>query len=199
MKTKLICVFLLIFLAYDCFPFGAKGFLFTLTNVHSAVLFFYGVVAISSFYLLSAKLPLLWAILFSANFTFLSLDYWELPFPWTLYPAGGTLRFIFRWRLFPVLSPLLIFFAFFTYKWSFWKHTALTLPGFLYLTVFPLMTKLYVDTGCIIHDYYLPYIGWLSPGAFIYMPCRVFSTISLGWVILNGTPSHLLKQLSGLK
>lgn len=198
MRTKLSCLSLLFLLAYDCFPFGAKGFLFSLTNVHSAVLFFYGCVAIASFYLLSRKLPLLWAVLFSANFTFLSLDYWELPFPWILPPAEGTLYFIFRWRVFPVLCPLLIFFVFFTYKWSFWKHIALTLPAILYFTVFPLMTKLYVETGYIIHDYYVPYIGWLSPGAFIYMPCRLFSTIPLGWVFLNGTPSQLLKQLGEL-
>lgn len=192
-----LCGFATIFLILDTFPLGAKGFLFKLTNVHSAILFFYGLVAISSFWVLSDRLPLSWAILFSANFTFLSLDYWELPFPWTMYPAEGTLYFIFRWRLFPVLCPLLIFFIFFTYKWTLWKHIALTLPGFLYLTVFPLMTKFYVDTGYIIHDCYISHIGWLSPGAFIYMPNRVISTVLLGWVLLNGRPSPFFKKVCG--
>lgn len=199
MKVKVLCAILTLLLILDCFPLGTRGFLFKLTNVHSAVLFFYGLVAISSFWILSNKHPLLWTPLLSVVFTFLSIDYWELPFPWTAPPAEGTLYFIFRWRLFPVWVPLLIFFTFFTYEWSFWRLSALTTPGWVYISVFPLMKGLYEVTGYLKTDLYITHIGWLSPGAFIYMPCRVISTILLGWVLFNGKSSKFLAQLSGVK
>lgn len=199
MKIKILCVVAALLLIYDCFPLGATGFLYKLScyasDVHNAVILFYGLVAISSFYILSKKLTFIWSVIIGALFTFLSIDYWELPFPWVAPPAEGTLYFILRWRLFPVLVLIMIFFIFFKYDWSFWKYVALTLPGWSYVFVFPIMEQVYSG----IKDCYVPYVGWLSPGAFKYMPNRAIPTIFLGWVLLNGEPSKFFKQLGGVK
>jgi len=125
----------------------------------------------------------------------LSTDYWELPFPWIAPLEGGRLFFILRWRLFLVVNTMLIMFAMFKYKWNFWKYLALTLPGFLYVFVYPPMVAI---IGIWWRYLEHPVLGNLPPGVTTYMPCRVISTIGLGWVLLNGEPSNFLRQLIAL-
>lgn len=189
-KSKLLVVVGIVFLSFCCFPLRRAEF-GTFLTVHSALVLYYGSIMILSMYLLR-YLPLVWNFISSICFTMLSMDYWELPFPWIAPQDEGILLFILRWRLFLVVSTMLIMFCLFKYEWNFWKHLALTLPGFLYVFVYPPMVA-------IINEYWRwlahPVLGDLPPGVTTYLPCRVISTIGLGWVLLNGEPSNFLRQL----
>lgn len=188
-KSKLLVVAGIVFITLYCFPL--RGIRFgTLITVHSALILYYGSIMILSMYLLR-YLPPFWNIVSSMCFTLLSMDYWELPFSWITPLDGGKLLFILRWRLFPVVSTMLIMFCMFKYKWNFWKFLALTLPGFLYVFVYPPMVA-------IINEWWIleyPVLRNIPPGVTTYLPCRVISTIGLGWVLLNGEPSKFLREL----
>lgn len=189
-KSKLAVIIAIIFLSFWCFPL--RGIRFgTMIFVHSALILYYGSIMILSMYILR-RLPLIWSFISSLCFTLLSTDFWELPFPWVAPLNEGVLFFILRWRLFLVVSTILIMFCMFKYEWSFWKYFALTLPGFLYVFIYPFMVVIIDECGQLLMH---PILGDLPPGVTKYLPCRVISTIGLGWVLLNGEPSNFLREL----
>ena len=79
----------------------------------------------------------------------------------------------------------------FKYKWSFWKYLALALPAYLAVTLYPFIINMWGE----IWWFELPIIGLVNSGPFRYIPNRIITTIALGWVLLNGEPSNLLKKL----
>jgi len=172
-----------------CFPLR-KIDIIGIFTIHSTLALYYGVIMILAMYVLR-YLPLIWNFVSSLCFTLLSMDYWELPFPWLTPLKEGVLYFIIRWRLFQVITTMLVMFVLFKYKWTFWKFFALTLPGFLAITLYPLIIYLWGELWFI----YLPIIGHLDCGPLRYMPNRIISTIALGWVMLKGEPSVFLKGL----
>lgn len=192
-KSKLLVIIGIFFISIYSVPLRRVEFGDALT-VHSALILYYGAIMIVSLYILR-RLPLLWNFASSMCFTMLSMDYWELPFPWVTPIEGGVLFFILRWRLFLVMCTILIMFTMFKYEWNFWKYLALTLPGFLYVFVYPTMVTIIAEWWWLL---YHPVLGDVPSGVAKYMPCRVISTIGLGWVLLNGEPSNFLRQLIAL-
>ncbi len=159
-------------------------------KLRTDMMLYYTLIMIAAMYKLR-RMPLIWNFVGSLAFCLLSMDYWELPFPWLYTMDMGRVWFVLRWRLFPVVCPLGVMFALFEYEWSFWRYIALALPGILVMTVYPFV----VGTFGLHWTYEFPIIGEIISGTWRYMPNRVISTVALGWVMLNGKPSRFLRKL----
>lgn len=189
-RDKALTIFAIILVSFYLLPNRRIELPGGLLSIYTPLALYYIITMLLSLYYLR-HLPFIWNIVSSICFTLISMDYWELPFPWLTPLEMGRTYFTIRWRIFPVISPMLIMFILFSYKWSFWKYNALALPGFLAKFLYPFIlfiSRNYVDT-------YVPIIGLVDFGTFGYMPNRIISTLAIGWVLLNGTPSRFLKRL----